>query len=64
MKGDQHISFVLSTTFHSKFCSIVISENDSEVCEGSPWYFFNDFLVKNVQEGEVSQFPSAWKVCG
>ncbi|KAF9380588.1 poly(A)-specific ribonuclease [Podila verticillata] len=39
----------------------VISENDLEVCEGSPWYFFNDFLVKNVQEGEVSQFPSAWK---
>ncbi|KAG0356532.1 poly(A)-specific ribonuclease [Podila minutissima] len=34
----------------------VVSENDPEVCEGSPWYFFNDFLVKNVQEGEVSQY--------
>ncbi|KAG0195882.1 poly(A)-specific ribonuclease, partial [Mortierella sp. NVP41] len=40
----------------------VISENDPEISEQSPWYIFNDFLVKNVQEGEISQFPSSWKI--
>ncbi|KAI7828196.1 ubiquitin carboxyl-terminal hydrolase-domain-containing protein, partial [Gamsiella multidivaricata] len=39
----------------------VISDNDAEVSEQSPWYIFNDFLVKRVQEGEVSQFPASWK---
>jgi hypothetical protein len=41
---------------------IVISDNDPEISEQSPWYIFNDFLVKNVQEGEISQFPNSWKV--
>ncbi|KAF9355394.1 poly(A)-specific ribonuclease, partial [Mortierella sp. AD094] len=40
----------------------VFSENDVEFTEQSPWYIFNDFLVKCVQEGEVTQFPSAWKI--
>ncbi|KAF9583086.1 poly(A)-specific ribonuclease [Lunasporangiospora selenospora] len=36
---------------------------DAEIVdERSPWYVFNDFLVKNVQETEVTQFPSSWKV--
>ncbi|ORZ06801.1 ubiquitin carboxyl-terminal hydrolase-domain-containing protein, partial [Lobosporangium transversale] len=39
----------------------VNSDNDPELMERSSWYIFNDFLVKNVQDGEVSQFPSAWK---
>ncbi|GAO46990.1 hypothetical protein G7K_1204-t1 [Saitoella complicata NRRL Y-17804] len=28
----------------------------------SPWYLFNDFLVKNVSEEEALGFPGAWKV--
>ncbi|KAH7032044.1 ubiquitin carboxyl-terminal hydrolase-domain-containing protein [Linnemannia elongata] len=40
----------------------VISDNDPEITEQSPWYIFNDFLVKNVQEGEISQFPNSWKI--
>ncbi|KAG0240611.1 poly(A)-specific ribonuclease [Actinomortierella wolfii] len=27
----------------------------------SPWYIFNDFLVKNVAENEATQFPVTWK---
>ncbi|KAG0202360.1 poly(A)-specific ribonuclease [Mortierella sp. GBA30] len=39
----------------------VFNDSDPEISEQSPWYIFNDFLVKNVQEGEVTQFPGAWK---
>ncbi|KAF9166067.1 poly(A)-specific ribonuclease [Mortierella sp. AD010] len=40
----------------------VFSENDAEFSEQSSWYIFNDFLVKCVQEGEITQFTSSWKV--
>ncbi|RUS20974.1 LOW QUALITY PROTEIN: hypothetical protein BC937DRAFT_93946 [Endogone sp. FLAS-F59071] len=37
---------------------------DSELANGrkSPWYLFNDFLVKNVSEQEVMSFKSTWKI--
>jgi hypothetical protein len=28
----------------------------------SPWYLFNDFTVRNVQEEEAISFPDRWKV--
>ncbi|RUS31626.1 ubiquitin carboxyl-terminal hydrolase-domain-containing protein [Jimgerdemannia flammicorona] len=37
---------------------------DSELTseKRSPWYLFNDFLVKNVTEQEVRSFKGSWKV--
>jgi len=29
---------------------------------GSPWYIFNDFVVRNVPEEEALSFPDRWKV--
>ncbi|KAG0230876.1 poly(A)-specific ribonuclease [Mortierella sp. GBA43] len=40
----------------------VNSDSDPMVPEEPLWYIFNDFLVKRVQEGEVTQFPNNWKV--
>lgn len=28
----------------------------------SPWYIFNDFMVRNVTEEEALSFPGTWKV--
>jgi PAB-dependent poly(A)-specific ribonuclease subunit 2 len=33
---------------------------ESEI--NSPWYIFNDFMVRNVTEEEALSFPGAWKV--
>lgn len=29
----------------------------------SPWFLFNDFLVKNISENEALSFQDKWKVC-
>jgi PAB-dependent poly(A)-specific ribonuclease subunit 2 len=28
----------------------------------SPWFLFNDFVVRNISEEEALSFPSTWKV--
>jgi PAB-dependent poly(A)-specific ribonuclease subunit 2 len=28
----------------------------------SPWFVFNDFVVRNVSEDEALSFPGKWKV--
>ncbi|KIY66064.1 hypothetical protein CYLTODRAFT_455741 [Cylindrobasidium torrendii FP15055 ss-10] len=33
-----------------------------DVKEGSPWYLFNDFVVRNITEEEALSFPGKWKV--
>jgi PAB-dependent poly(A)-specific ribonuclease subunit 2 len=30
--------------------------------ESSPWYLFNDFLVKNIEPEEVFSFKGTWKI--
>ncbi|KAF8590468.1 hypothetical protein K439DRAFT_1329688 [Ramaria rubella] len=35
-------------------------EAESEI--GSPWFIFNDFVVRNVSEEEALSFPGTWKV--
>ena len=29
----------------------------------SPWYLFNDFLVRNITQEEALTFQDGWKVC-
>jgi PAB-dependent poly(A)-specific ribonuclease subunit 2 len=29
----------------------------------SPWFVFNDFVVRNISEDEALSFPNKWKVC-
>ncbi|CAG8494661.1 13748_t:CDS:10 [Funneliformis mosseae] len=36
-------------------------KDESESTSKSPWYLFNDFLVKNVTEQEVFNFQGIWK---
>ncbi|KAJ8093092.1 poly(A)-specific ribonuclease [Marasmius tenuissimus] len=42
----------------------IIKVPEAEVQDpmGSPWYLFNDFVVKNISEEEALSFPDRWKV--
>jgi hypothetical protein len=39
-------------------CAVLNQESDAT----SPWYMFNDFVVKNLSEEEVFSFKELWKV--
>jgi PAB-dependent poly(A)-specific ribonuclease subunit 2 len=40
-----------------------VSVPDAERASGmSPWFVFNDFVVRNVSEQEALSFPDTWKV--
>lgn len=40
-----------------------VPEAEGNEDEGaSPWYIFNDFVVRNVPEQEALSFPGRWKV--
>jgi PAB-dependent poly(A)-specific ribonuclease subunit 2 len=36
---------------------------EAEDGENSPWFVFNDFVVRNISEEEALSFPDVWKVC-
>jgi hypothetical protein len=39
-----------------------VPTTELEGSETSPWYLFNDFLVKNIEADEVFSFKGSWKV--
>lgn len=39
-----------------------VPTTELEGSESSPWYLFNDFLVKNIEADEVFSFKGSWKV--
>ncbi|KAI9283728.1 ubiquitin carboxyl-terminal hydrolase-domain-containing protein [Umbelopsis sp. AD052] len=41
---------------------IRIPTAELEGSEKSPWYLFNDFLVKNIEADEVFSFKGSWKI--
>ncbi|KAL0580436.1 poly(A)-specific ribonuclease [Marasmius crinis-equi] len=41
---------------------IKIPDTELDDPTGSPWYLFNDFVVKNISEEEALSFPDRWKV--
>jgi hypothetical protein len=41
---------------------MISSVPDAEGQEDSPWFVFNDFVVRNVTEEEALSFPDKWKV--
>ncbi|KAJ2956748.1 hypothetical protein NQZ79_g7424 [Umbelopsis isabellina] len=41
---------------------IRIPKSELEGEETSPWYLFNDFLVKNIEPEEVFSFKGTWKI--
>jgi PAB-dependent poly(A)-specific ribonuclease subunit 2 len=41
---------------------IRIPKSEVESDESSPWYLFNDFLVKNIEPEEVFSFKGTWKI--
>ncbi|OZJ05811.1 hypothetical protein BZG36_00878 [Bifiguratus adelaidae] len=43
---------------------IRIPDQELESRDRSPWYIFNDFLVRRINEGEVTAINKPWKVPG
>lgn len=39
-----------------------VPEAESQPHLKSPWFLFNDFVVRNISEEEALSFPSTWKV--
>lgn len=35
---------------------------EAEDGDNSPWFVFNDFVVRNISEDEALSFPDKWKV--
>jgi hypothetical protein len=40
----------------------IVPETEVQSEINSPWYIFNDFMVRNVTEEEALSFPGTWKV--
>lgn len=40
----------------------IVPGSELEPQAKSPWYLFNDFLVKNIEAEEVFSFKGSWKV--
>ncbi|KAF8831781.1 hypothetical protein HHX47_DHR1001266 [Lentinula edodes] len=53
----------VATDEHAHLVAIVkVPEAEGKEDEGaSPWYIFNDFVVRNVPEQEALSFPGRWK---
>ncbi|KAH7927078.1 PAB-dependent poly(A)-specific ribonuclease subunit PAN2 [Leucogyrophana mollusca] len=48
---------------HSHLVAIVkVPEAEGQSDLKSPWFVFNDFVVRNITEEEALSFPSTWKV--
>ncbi|RHZ79406.1 hypothetical protein Glove_146g43 [Diversispora epigaea] len=41
---------------------VKVPDKELDESSESPWYLFNDFLVKNVTEQEVFNFQGSWKI--
>lgn len=39
-----------------------VPDVEQEVDDKSPWYLFNDFLVRRIRKEEVLSFKGTWKV--
>ncbi|KAJ3807230.1 ubiquitin carboxyl-terminal hydrolase-domain-containing protein [Lentinula aff. lateritia] len=54
----------VATDEHAHLVAIVkVPEAEGNEDEGaSPWYIFNDFVVRNVPEQEALSFPGRWKI--
>ena len=45
------------------FMSLLVPEAEGRDDTKSPWFVFNDFVVRNISEQEALSFPDKWKVC-
>ena len=41
---------------------VKIPQDELDPSSDSPWYLFNDFLVRSIREEEVLSFKGKWKV--
>ena len=41
---------------------VKIPHDELDPSSDSPWYLFNDFLVRSIREEEVLSFKGKWKV--
>jgi PAB-dependent poly(A)-specific ribonuclease subunit 2 len=56
--------YVLSRFLISaKIIISVVPDAEERTDLRSPWFVFNDFVVRNVSEEEALSFPGKWKVC-
>ncbi|KAF9053213.1 ubiquitin carboxyl-terminal hydrolase-domain-containing protein [Panaeolus papilionaceus] len=54
---------VVSRTGKSHLVAIVkVPDVDDSEGSGSPWYLFNDFVVKNISEEQALDFREKWKI--
>ncbi|KAF8919283.1 PAB-dependent poly-A-specific ribonuclease subunit PAN2 [Mucidula mucida] len=54
---------IITVDKHSHLVAIVkVPEAETSSDYGSPWYLFNDFVVRNISEQEALSFPNKWKV--
>ncbi|KAF9234026.1 ubiquitin carboxyl-terminal hydrolase-domain-containing protein [Melanogaster broomeanus] len=54
---------IMTKAKHSHLVAIIkIPEAESQPNLKSPWFLFNDFVVRNISEEEALCFPSTWKV--
>lgn len=40
----------------------LVPEAEIRGTQSSPWFVFNDFVVRNISEEEALSFPDKWKV--
>lgn len=58
-----HPGYLFSTSpspTNTQWCSVPEAEERADL--QSPWFVFNDFVVRNVSEKEALSFPGTWKV--
>ncbi|KAF8078063.1 ubiquitin carboxyl-terminal hydrolase-domain-containing protein [Lyophyllum atratum] len=54
---------IMSKDKHSHLVAIVkVPEAEGRADLKSPWFLFNDFVVRNISEEEALSFPDKWKV--
>jgi hypothetical protein len=41
----------------------LVPDAEKQTGSSSPWFVFNDFVVRNISEEEALHFPDTWKVC-
>lgn len=57
-----YMLYVLASYFFVTNPLKPVPTTELEGSENSPWYLFNDFLVKNIEADEVFSFKGSWKV--
>jgi hypothetical protein len=58
----KHFIFIASNKTKRIYCVVPEAEEHADL--QSPWFVFNDFVVRNVSQEEALSFPGKWKVCG